>query len=339
MTAPRLEPLPHGGDIDAARARYPQAPEPWVDLSTGINPHAYPVPQVTPEAWRRLPQSSTARALLRVAHRRYGIVEKADLVAAAGSQALIQVVPRLIAATEVVVIGPTYGEHAASWQRCGHRVHEVGSIDEVGAARVVVVVNPDNPTGRILHADTLLALAEKLALRGGMLVVDEAFADLAGADVSLASRLPELAILLRSFGKTYGLAGARLGFAIAHERWCVPLRAEIGPWAVSGPAQMVAQKALDDDAWLATMSDVLAQDCRRLDAILRAAGMAIIGGTALFRLAEYAEANALADALAHAGILVRSFSYRRDWLRFGLPGDEAQWQRLEIALQAYRSGI
>ncbi|MDH4981986.1 threonine-phosphate decarboxylase CobD [Hyphomicrobium sp. D-2] len=335
MTAPRLEPLPHGGDIDAARARYPDAPEPWIDLSTGINPHAYPVPEVTPGAWRHLPQSSAEHELLLAARRRYRVPLDANIVAAPGSQALIQIVPRLIDASEVAIVGPTYGEHAASWERCGHRVREVASIAEVGAARVIIVVNPDNPTGRIFSVEELSDLADELAVRDGLLVVDEAFADFAPGDASLASHLPTSAVLLRSFGKAYGLAGVRLGFAIAHERWCSPLRAEVGPWAVAGPALEIGKTALCDDVWLTAMAKTLTADCRRLDHLLQDAGLTIVGGTQLFRLAECARAPALAEVLGRAGILVRSFPHNRNWLRFGLPGGAQQWQRLEAVLQDF----
>src|SRR5690606_17735774 len=147
---------------------------------------AYPVPEVTSGAWRQLPQSFAERDLLLAARRRYGVTADVNIVAAPGSQALIQIVPRLIGASEVAIVGPTYGEHAASWQRCGHRVQEVASIAETGAARVVIVVNPDNPTGRIFSADELSDLADNLAARGGLLVVDEAFADFAAGNASLA---------------------------------------------------------------------------------------------------------------------------------------------------------
>lgn len=335
MTAPRLEPLPHGGDIDAARARYPDAPEPWVDLSTGINPHAYPLPEITPTAWHQLPQSSAEHEMLLAARRRYGAAPDAQIVAAPGSQALIQIVPRLIDACEVAIVGPTYGEHAASWARCGHRVREVASIAEAGAARVVIVVNPDNPTGRVLAAGALSDLAEDLAARDGLLLVDEAFVDFAPGNASLASHLPASAMLLRSFGKAYGLAGVRLGFAIAHERWCAPLRSEVGPWAVAGPAMEIGTAALLDDGWLAAMAETLASDCQQLDQLLQAMGLTIVGGTHLFRLAESERASALVDALGRAGILVRSFPFNRNWLRFGLPGNAQQWQRLEAVLQHF----
>ncbi len=334
MTASRIEPVAHGGDIDAVRRRFPGAPEPWIDLSTGINPHAYPVPPLDISLWQRLPQSGAERALRDAAAQRYGVANADQVVSAPGSQALIQIVPRIISATDVVILGPTYGEHAVSWARCGHRVEERGSLTEIGGARVAVIVNPNNPTGRTIAAQQLRELAGELAQRGGLLVVDEAFADFEGAGSSLVPQLPgAAAVVLRSFGKTYGLAGMRLGFAItSDEALCQRLRAEIGPWAVPAPAIAIGTAALRDSTWLSAASADLASDCARLDTLLQNTGFEIIGGTHLFRLARHARAREVADKLGRAGILVRSFPAKAEWLRFGLPGSEAEWQRLASAL-------
>jgi len=333
MTASRIEPVVHGGDIGAARRRFPDAPEPWIDLSTGINPHAYPVPPVDPAIWERLPQSGAERALREAAAQRYGAACAEQVVAAPGSQALIQIVPRIIATTDVAILGPTYGEHAVSWARCGHRVVERRSLTEIGAARAVVVVNPNNPTGRTFDGQQLHELAAELARRDGLLVVDEAFADFEEAGVSLVPQLQGAAVVLRSFGKAYGLAGARLGFAIASDAGLYGrLRAELGPWAVSAPAIAVGTAALRDVTWLTAASERLASDCGRLDRLLQGAGFEIVGGTRLFRLARHERARAIADKLGRAGILVRSFSAEPEWLRFGLPGSDGQWQRLASAL-------
>ena len=334
MTASHIEPIVHGGDIDGARRRFPDAPEPWIDLSTGINPHAYPVPSVDADVWQRLPQSGAERALREAAAHRYGAACAEQVVAAPGSQALIQTLPRLVAATDVAILGPTYGEHAVSWARCGHRVVERRNLSELGNARVVVLVNPNNPTGRTIAAQQLRDLAAELARRDGLLVVDEAFADFEEAGVSLVPQLPSATVVLRSFGKAYGLAGARLGFAIASDAGlCQRLRAELGPWAVSAPAVAVGAAALGDAAWLAAASARLASDCVRLDTLLEGVGFEIVGGTRLFRLAWHERARAIADRLGRAGILVRSFPTEPEWLRFGLPGSDGQWQRLTSALE------
>lgn len=326
------ETIVHGGDVDAARRRFPQAPEPWIDLSTGINPYACPFELPSAELWQRLPQASAEAAVRLAAAERYG-ADAETLVAAPGSQALIQIVPRLIGAADVAVVGPTYAEHAAAWARCGHRVRTVGSLADAGEARAVVIVNPDNPTGRIVAADDLQRVADRLARRGGLLIVDEAFADFAAPGVSIVPRLPPATVVLRSFGKAYGLAGVRLGFAVAPAEHAEHLRLELGPWAVSGPALAIGAAALRDTQWLAETRARLRQDGQRLDALLAAHGFAAIGGTELFRLLAHPHAAAIADALAVDGIHVRRFIENAGWLRFGLPGSSAAWQRIEASLQ------
>ena len=325
------EAIEHGGDLAAVRLRFPAAPEPWIDLSTGINPHAYDLPAIDAEVWRRLPQASNERAALQAAAQRYGS-QPDRIVAAPGSQALIQVLPRLVEPCEVAVLGPTYGEHAVAWARCGHRVVERRALSEIGDARIVVVVNPNNPTGRVIAAGELRALAAVLAQRRGLLVVDEAFADFAEPGVSVAVQLPPATVVLRSFGKAYGIAGVRLGFAVADPALCARLRGELGPWAVSGPALAIGAAALADARWHAAMRVRLAEDRRRLDALLQASGLAVEGGMHLFCLARHAQAGSIAEELGCAGIHVRRFAAEPTWLRFGLPGAETEWRRLADAL-------
>ncbi|MTD95812.1 threonine-phosphate decarboxylase [Hyphomicrobium sp. xq] len=329
----RAETIEHGGDLAAARLRFPAAPEPWIDLSTGINPHAYPLPAIDADLWERLPQASDEQAVLQAAAQRYGCKAN-NIVAAPGSQALIQVLPRLFEPSDVVVLGPTYGEHAAAWERCGHRVVERRASSDIGEARVAVVVNPNNPTGRVIAANELRALAAVLAQRRGLLVVDEAFADFAEPGVSVAAQLPPATVVLRSFGKAYGIAGARLGFAVADPTLCARLSGELGPWAVSGPALAIGSAALADERWLAAMRVRLAEDRRRLDTLLQACGLVVEGGTHLFCLARHAQARAIADKLGRSGIHVRRFAAEPKWLRFGLPGAEAEWERLADATTA-----
>jgi cobalamin biosynthetic protein CobC len=332
MSGPADETIVHGGDLDAARARFLSAPEPWIDLSTGINPYAYPFAPPAAETWQRLPQASAERAALEAAAMRYGAADAGVLVASPGSQALIQIIPRLIDDAEVAVLGPTYAEHAGAWARCGHRVRDVATLDEVGDARVIVVVNPNNPTGRIVAADDLRRAAEGLAHRGGLLVVDEAFADFAAPGISLIPQLLPATVVLRSFGKAYGLAGVRLGFAAAHADIAHRIRAALGPWAVSGPALSIGAQALADAQWLEQTRSMLSGDCRRLDALLAAYGAKLEGGTHLFRLVSHPQARDVADALGRDGILVRRFTTHPQWLRFGIPNSNDAWHRLELSM-------
>jgi cobalamin biosynthetic protein CobC len=331
-TAPKA--IVHGGNIDDVRRRYPRAPEPWIDLSTGINPLPYPFAPVPPQTWSRLPTGADQLALLQSAARRYRIDELASIVAAPGTQALVQLIPRCVQPCRVAILGPTYEEFALCWRRQGHEVHEVADFAALADGDVAVVVNPNNPTGQALPRAALCSLAASLASRGGMLLVDEAFIDACADAESVAPLLPPGAVVLRSFGKIYGLAGVRLGFAVAAAHVAARLRAELGPWAVSGPAIALGIAALDDDAWLARARQRLARDGSRLDAMLERANCSIVGGTPLFRLVTAAEAARLADRLAHHGIHVRRFNYAPSWLRFGLPGCDEAWHRLGAALAA-----
>ena len=204
----------------------------------------------------------------------------------------------------------------------------------MGALDVAIVVNPNNPDGRITPRVALLDLHERLAPRGGVLIVDEAFADFDAESESLAPMLPSRgAVVLRSFGKAYGLAGLRLGFALASPDIVPSLRAALGPWPVSGPAIAIGGRALADSDWLEATRARLGKDTARLDALLHEAGWRIVGGTRLFRLAAHAEARDAFERLLAAGILARPFSTPADWLRFGIPGDENAWERLAVALR------
>lgn len=315
----------HGGDLGEVRRRHPGAPQPWIDLSTGINPLPYPVAGLPADSWSRLPSHEAEQALIAAAAARYGC-KAGQLIAAPGTQALIQIVPRLVPRSRVAIVGPTYAEHELNWRRHGHDVAVVARL-EAADADVVVVVNPDNPTGRLTPTRALRGVAARL------LVVDEAFIDLLADEASLAGDLPGNAIVLRSFGKTYGLAGVRLGFAIAPEPLAQRLGEELGPWAVSGPALSIGATALADDAWLQQTATRLAGDVRKLDALLASAGFAVVGGTPLFRLASHARAHEKVEDLARQGIHVRTFDHQPTWLRFGLPGGDHEFHRLSAALQ------
>lgn len=313
-----MKTLAHGGDLGEVRRRFPDAPLPWIDLSTGINPVPYPVPPLPQESWTRLPTREVEEHLLAAAAARYGVHDPATIVAAPGTQALIQILPRLVPKSRVAVLEPTYEEHALCWAAEGHQLVERDSD-------VTVVVNPNNPTGRLLTP-------AELRNRRGLLVVDEAFMDFLPPEASITPDLPPETIVLRSFGKAYGLAGVRLGFAIAAKGMIDRLRQLLGPWAVSGPALEVGRRALEDSAWLQASARRLEADGRRLDALLAHAGFAIEGGTALFRLARHRDVSGMVSKLGRHGIHVRAFPKEPAWLRFGMPGSEAEFGRLARAL-------
>ncbi len=323
----------HGGALGVARRLAPTAPEPWIDLSTGINPHAFPLPDLELKTWSRLPESGELAKLEAAAALRYGAAAT-SVVAGPGSQALIQALSRILPHGAVGALEPTYGGFAAAFATLGARAAEANQLENMDGLDIAIVVNPNNPDGRITPPAALLDLHKRLAPHAGVLVVDEAFADLEAESESLAPMLPSRgAVVLRSFGKAYGLAGLRLGFAIASPDIVQSLRAVLGQWPVSGPAIAVGVRALADSDWLEATRARLGKESARLDNLLSGAGWRIIGGTRLFRLAAHAEAPAAFERLLAAGILARPFATAADRLRFGLPGDENAWERLATALQ------
>lgn len=328
-----VEPLPHGGALGAAHRRYPDAPTPWVDLSTGINPVPYPIGALDPACWSRLPERDAVAALEAVAADAYRAPGPDCVVAAPGVQCLIQLLPHVFPARTVAVVGPTYEEHAFRWRASDTHVAIVPDLSAIGAVDVVVVVNPNNPDGRLIDTSALMAQARSLTARGGLLVIDESFADVASPNSSVAPQVAEdRAIVLRSFGKFFGLAGLRLGFAIASPALSQRLRDALGPWAVSGPAVAIGSRALADVSWQADARRRLASDAARLDALLRRHDLTVIGGTSLFRLARSEHALMLNDWLCKRGILARVFAGEPQWIRFGIPGTPADGARLDGAL-------
>ena len=323
------EPLLHGGGLQAARRAFPEAPQPWLDLSTGINARAYPVGDLRPDVWTRLPEREEIAELEAMAAQTYGAPSPECVVAASGVQSLIQLLPLLYPARSVAILGPTYEEHARCWHMSGDRVTMVDATDELFGADVCVVVNPNNPDGRTVP---IVALDE-LASRGSLVIIDESFADVLSP---AASFVPQIAdrhvIVLRSLGKFFGLAGLRLGFAITAPSQAARLREHLGPWAVSGPAVAIGSRALGDAEWQTCARQRLTNDAHRLDAVLIEAGFEIVGGTSLFRLTRHADATSIWTALCRSGVLVRAFPRRPGLLRFGLPGEESEWARLSVVL-------
>ncbi|MGY4478248.1 threonine-phosphate decarboxylase CobD [Bradyrhizobium sp. USDA 3364] len=316
----------HGGNLDVAQQRFGGTVDGWIDLSTGINRVPYPVVDVEPRQWSALPSRSELESLHDAARRAYAT--KAPIVAMGGAQAAIQSLPHLASRGRARILAPTYNEYTAVLSAAGWDVAEVSDLAALAGADVAVVVNPNNPDGQHHDRDELLALLPRV----GRLVIDESFAD-AVPGISLASETGRAGLLiLRSFGKFYGLAGLRLGFALGSEADIAALAAMAGPWPVSGAAIAIGRRALLDRDWAQATAARLADDCVRLDAEARVQGWTLVGGTPLFRLYETGDALAAQDKLARGQIWSRVFQQRPGWLRLGLPGNEAEWSRLSAVL-------
>lgn len=317
----------HGGNLDQAMARFGGAEGDWIDLSTGINRRPYPVPDLPPAAWTALPTRSAMAGLTEAARDAYGT--PAAIAPVAGAQMAIQMIPRLSPPGRARVLSPTYNEHAAALRGAGWKVEEVATLADLSGADLAVIVNPNNPDGRACTPDALLALKETV----GRLVVDESFAD-AVPELSLAPQAGRHGlVLLRSFGKFYGLAGLRLGFVIGHADEIAALRDMAGPWPVSGAAIGIGRRALHDRDWQKATAARLAAEAAGMDRLARGAGWMPAGGTPLFRLYETGDAAAAQARLAATHIWSRRFPYSAGWLRLGLPGTAAEWDRLAQALR------
>jgi cobalamin biosynthesis protein CobC len=333
---PDPDALPHGGDLTVARRLFPAAPEPFIDLSTGINPHCYPMPQLPSEVFARLPEPAALARLAEAAAQAYGAPSPDHVVSAPGTQILLPLVAALVPSGRAAVLSTTYAEHARVARLVGHHTAEVAAMRELAGVDLAVVVNPNNPDGRVVARETLIACAAELRSRGGLLVVDEAFMEVGPVDASLAGDVGfGNIVVLRSFGKFFGLAGLRLGFALTATETAARLKASLGPWAVAGPAIAGGEAALADPRWAQAARARLAREAQRLDALLAGARLEVVGGTSLFRLVQTAAASELFHHLGHAGIWVRRFAEEPTWLRFGLPAGEDAWARLRTALAAF----
>ena len=324
----------HGGKVAAARALFPKSPAPWIDLSTGISPWAYPHDALPAEVFTRLPDPESQVALEEAAARCFGVADAGCVVATPGSDLGLRLLGSLFANRKVAVVRPGYSGHVLAWAHAP--ITLIAADDMEAAARnhdVILLANPNNPDGRVIERERLLAIAGALAARSGTLIVDEAFADVTPAhslcDVSMRGLL-----LFRSFGKFFGLAGLRLGWVIACAEEAARFRYALGDWPLNGPAIAIGTAAYRDLAWQGMQRQRLNAAAARLDALLTGAGLIIEGGTVLYRLARCPDADAVFQHLAAHSILTRPFKSDGGLLRVGLPGEEAHWQRLEQALEA-----
>ncbi|BCD97451.1 threonine-phosphate decarboxylase CobD [Marinagarivorans cellulosilyticus] len=333
--------LRHGGQLLSVAKQYNIPAEQWLDLSTGIAPYHYPIPSIPSSVWAQLPQ--THATLLASAEKYY---KCPALLPVSGSQSVIQRLPQLylynnpwLAAQSerISVYLPVQGykEHEKAWRKTGVNIiyyHDIPSMQQLNGQCVVVLINPNNPAGKLISKVQVLALLQAVKRRQGLLIVDEAFMDTVQTDQSvIADAQCENLIVLRSVGKFFGLAGLRLGFAAACDEWLAAIAADQGPWPVSGPAQYVGHKALSDSAWQQQQRLRLRSLSLRLSQLLKSVFNVQSKGTALFQTIRLANAENIYDKLCRQAVYVRLTDDEKA-LRFGIPA-ENNFSRLKKALQ------
>jgi cobalamin biosynthetic protein CobC len=310
----------HGGGLDAAIAQYGGSRASWLDLSTGINPVPFPIPEIPAYYWECLPDSHAQNTLMDSARQFWNVPQTAGIAATSGVSQLIAMLPSLCETDTVEIIGPTYNEHAAAFHAAGWNVGETGTVR--------VVVHPNNPDGRVHNITPADTAKTKLT------IIDESFCDVTPNQTLITLAQQPNVIILKGLGKFWGLAGMRLGFAIASPEIIEKITTRIGPWAISGPAQFIGAAALTDTSWANDTRLRLSNDAQRLDVLMGEHGYETIGGTDLFRLYDVGDAIAIQSKLAKKYIWSRAFPYSNSWLRLGLPGTPQHWDQLKQALES-----
>jgi cobalamin biosynthetic protein CobC len=323
--------LEHGGKLIAASEQFNIPLEDWLDLSTGINPCGWPVPNVPPKAWQRLPEVDDG--LEDAARNYYGAKH---LLPVAGSQAIIQLLPQMRKQSKVGILELSYNEHLHAWKKAGHEVvllTEKNLSERMPEVDVLVLCNPNNPTGLRISPEKLLGWFDLLSAKNGWLVLDEAFMD-ATPEMSIAGQTgrPGL-IVMRSLGKFFGLAGARVGFVLAWQKLIDELQDELGPWTVTTPSRWLAKTALLDKAWQEKARVQLKASKQKLRELLATHMLVGQGESDLFIWASHSDAKSIANHLGKQALLVRYFENPPS-LRFGLPGSEENFAKLDQALAA-----
>ncbi|MDF0542126.1 aminotransferase class I/II-fold pyridoxal phosphate-dependent enzyme [Sphingobium sp. H39-3-25] len=316
----------HGGRVEDARVRYGGAR--WLDLSTGINPHAWPTESLLPVDWRALPDENALKAMEEAAADYFGLSPR-HLCAVPGTEIGLRLLGQLLPGPAAHV-APCYRTHGEMFAQS--MVTDASGIgDHLGT---LILANPNNPDGREIAPDRLIARIDAPQTAGHWLIVDEAFTD-TSPDISLASAVDNdrRLVICRSFGKFFGLAGVRLGFILGPESLIAQLRATLGAWPISAAAIAIGHAAYGDRSWIAAMRERLHADAAALDAVLLRHGLSPIGACPLFRLIETPDAMALFDRLARRAILTRPFDSHPRWLRLGLPGSPEALARLDEALR------
>jgi cobalamin biosynthetic protein CobC len=347
--------LLHGGQLQQVAKQFNIPPSDWIDVSTGIAPISYPIPDIPLSVWQQLPQQNPE--LIAAAQQYY---QCSQLMITNGSQAIIKALPSLyrqsnVNSQNVYLPERGYKEHAQAWKNAHYNLHfyqdNLPELSDILPNSVLVIINPNNPTGIFYNAQTINKYQQQLAHLNGLLVIDEAFIDVM-SDTTLENqsygsqaanqkenqRENDHCLVLRSFGKFFGLAGIRIGFLVASSSWCQAFKELLGPWQVNGPAQLIAQHALQDTSWQTTQRGTLKRLRKMQEGMLKQAFpqtiLQTINGCDLFLTLSFHQqdtAKKLYMLLCQQGVYCR-LADEQDTLRFGLT-TEGSLERLTIACQ------
>ena len=309
----------HGGGLDAAVARFGGSQDEWIDLSTGINPRPYPFSNPTENDWTRLPDLGATQRAESAARSAWNVPEAADLVLVPGLSFAIAQLPYILTGSSVSISEPTYNEYRNAFSAAGWSIAKDADVD--------IHVSPNNPTGAEVDPDHILS--ERVSIS------DESFADQEPESPLMALADRPNVLVMRGLGKFWGLAGVRFGAVMGDRHLINALRMRLGPWGVSGPALTIATEALSDQAWIDRTRRDLRQSCKRLEEVITPLSQSASKGTYLFRSFQIEHAHALHEFLAQRFILTRVFPYSDQLIRFGLPKDDTEFDRLRHAIDAY----
>jgi histidinol-phosphate aminotransferase len=197
-------------------------------------------------------------------------------------------------------------------------------------ARIIYVSSPNNPTGNAISRRSIEALMSGMTA-GQVIVIDEAYVEFGGASVLDLAHRDGRVVVTRTFSKAFGLAGLRVGYAIASPHLIEAIEAARGPYKVSAMGEGAAITALTDGReWVARCVAAAVDNRSRLAVALFERGLAPVPSSANFVYVPIDNASALANEMRRRGVAVRAFG-TPPALRITV----ADWDRLSIALDAF----
>lgn len=332
----------HGGQLYVYAEHYHIPMTEWLDLSTGINPNGFPLPQLHENVLRDLPSDNDG--LEKAACNYYSCD---NLLMVPGSSWAIQQLPFILDQfsphiNTILLPRIGYKEHEKAWSLLKPDLifyDDVPSDEQLTNCDVCVLINPNNPTAKLLSSERVVKIAQLLKQSQGFLIIDEAFMDALNQH-SVASYQLKNVIVLRSLGKFFGLAGLRVGSVIADDEILKLFEKQLPPWPISHPARFISQCALQDINWINETKLTLAKQSLQLKSLCEAVLRPVFSDckvvfnplfvTIWFSLKT--DATRFHHLLCEQGILTRLLD-EQSGIRIGLANNDKDCERLKNAMQ------